>query len=82
MGFKALCFGLLCVSFLSCIYTPVPDNIEETWKVMALDTVAKTCSLMVRRIYFFLLVRTNVFEYFYNTIDIFLKENIFKIMLI
>nr|XP_034357199.1 arylacetamide deacetylase-like 2 isoform X2 [Arvicanthis niloticus] len=45
MGFKALCFGLLCVSFLSYIYTPMPDNIEETWKVMALDAIAKTCNL-------------------------------------
>ncbi|XP_034357198.1 arylacetamide deacetylase-like 2 [Arvicanthis niloticus] len=46
MGFKALCFGLLCVSFLSYIYTPMPDNIEETWKVMALDAIAKTCNLV------------------------------------
>ena len=48
MGFKVLCFGLLFVSFLSYIYTPMPDNIEETWKVMALDAVAKTCNLVVR----------------------------------
>ncbi|CAH6779105.1 Aadacl2 [Phodopus roborovskii] len=46
MGFKALCFGLFCVSFLSYIYTPIPDNIEETWKVMALDAAAKTCTLV------------------------------------
>ncbi|XP_003511718.1 arylacetamide deacetylase-like 2 [Cricetulus griseus] len=46
MGFKALCLGLFCVSFLSYIYTPIPDNIEETWKVMALDAAAKTCTLM------------------------------------
>ncbi|XP_008843041.1 arylacetamide deacetylase-like 2 [Nannospalax galili] len=46
MGFKTLCLGLFCISFLSYIYTPVPDNIEETWKVMALDAVAKTCTFM------------------------------------
>ncbi|XP_028619453.1 arylacetamide deacetylase-like 2 [Grammomys surdaster] len=46
MGFKALCLWLLFVSFLSYIYTPMPDNIEETWKVMALNAVAKTGSLM------------------------------------
>ncbi|NP_001178635.1 arylacetamide deacetylase-like 2 precursor [Rattus norvegicus] len=45
MGFKALCVGLLCVSFLSYIYTPMPDNIEEPWKLIALDAVAKTFSL-------------------------------------
>lgn len=50
MGFKTLCLGLFCVSFLSYIYTPIPANIEETWKVMALDAVAKTCTLMVRMI--------------------------------
>lgn len=47
-GFQALCVGLHHVSFLSYIYTPMPDNIEETWKVMALDAVAKTCNLVVR----------------------------------
>ncbi|XP_031229800.1 arylacetamide deacetylase-like 2 [Mastomys coucha] len=46
MGFGALCFVLLCVRFLSYIYTPMPDNIEETWKVMALDAVAKTCNFV------------------------------------
>lgn len=57
MGFKTLCLGLFCVSFLSYIYTPIPDNIEETWKVMALDAVAKTCTLMVRIIYFFSMIK-------------------------
>lgn len=42
MGFKALCWGQLYVSFQSYIYTPMPDNIEEIWKVMALDAIAKT----------------------------------------
>ncbi|KAM9604553.1 arylacetamide deacetylase-like 2 [Trichechus inunguis] len=43
VGFKALCFGLFCILFASHIYTPVPDNVEESWKVMALDATAKTC---------------------------------------
>ncbi|KAM6159631.1 arylacetamide deacetylase-like 2 [Erethizon dorsatum] len=46
MGFKTLCLGMLCVFFLSHIYTPIPDNIEESWKVMALDTIAKTFTFM------------------------------------
>ncbi|XP_052034673.1 arylacetamide deacetylase-like 2 [Apodemus sylvaticus] len=46
MGFKALCLGLLFVSFLSYIYTPMPDNIEESWKLMTLDAIAKTLNIM------------------------------------
>nr|XP_019587489.1 PREDICTED: arylacetamide deacetylase-like 2 [Rhinolophus sinicus] len=46
MGFKALCFGLFCVLFASHIYVPIPGNIEEYWKVMALDAAAKTCTFM------------------------------------
>ncbi|EHB15219.1 Arylacetamide deacetylase-like 2 [Heterocephalus glaber] len=46
MGFKTLCLGMLCVFFLSHIYTPIPDNIEESWKVMALDAIAKTFTFM------------------------------------
>ncbi|XP_006868060.1 PREDICTED: arylacetamide deacetylase-like 2-like [Chrysochloris asiatica] len=43
VGFKVFCFTLLCIFFASQIYTPLPDNIEESWKVMALDASAKTC---------------------------------------
>ncbi|XP_040830855.1 arylacetamide deacetylase-like 2 [Ochotona curzoniae] len=46
MGFKALCLGIFCVMFISHFYTPLPANIEESWKVMALDTIAKTCTFM------------------------------------
>uniref|UniRef100_A0A4X1STK4 Alpha/beta hydrolase fold-3 domain-containing protein n=1 Tax=Sus scrofa TaxID=9823 RepID=A0A4X1STK4_PIG len=46
MGLKALLFGLLCVLFASHIYVPVPGNIEEYWKVMALDAIAKTCTFV------------------------------------
>lgn len=53
MGLKALLFGLLCVLFASHIYVPVPGNIEEYWKVMALDAIAKTCTFVVRLTIFF-----------------------------
>ncbi|KAM5293444.1 arylacetamide deacetylase-like 2 [Ctenodactylus gundi] len=46
MNFKALCLGMFCVFFFSHIYTPMPDNIEESWKVMALDAMAKLCTFM------------------------------------
>ncbi|XP_006149802.1 arylacetamide deacetylase-like 2 isoform X1 [Tupaia chinensis] len=46
MAFKALCVGLFCVLLVTCIYTPVPDNIEESWKVTALDLAVKTCSFV------------------------------------
>ncbi|XP_060053623.1 arylacetamide deacetylase-like 2 isoform X2 [Erinaceus europaeus] len=41
MDFKVLCLGLLCVFFASYIYTPIPSNIEEQWKVRILDAAAK-----------------------------------------
>ncbi|XP_017202336.3 arylacetamide deacetylase-like 2 [Oryctolagus cuniculus] len=46
MGLKTLCLGMFCVIFVSHIYTPLPANIEESWKVMVLDTIAKTCTFM------------------------------------
>uniref|UniRef100_A0A2K6EHN0 Arylacetamide deacetylase like 2 n=1 Tax=Propithecus coquereli TaxID=379532 RepID=A0A2K6EHN0_PROCO len=46
MGFKALCLGLLFGFFVSYIRTPIPDNVEESWKIMALDITAKILSLM------------------------------------
>ncbi|XP_049723395.1 arylacetamide deacetylase-like 2 [Elephas maximus indicus] len=46
VGFKALCFGLFCILFASHIYTPIPDNIEESWKVMVLVAGAKTCTFL------------------------------------
>ncbi|XP_012646764.1 arylacetamide deacetylase-like 2 [Microcebus murinus] len=50
MGFKALCLGLLFVLFVSYIYKPIPENVEESWKVLALDVPLKILSLMA--IYF------------------------------
>lgn len=52
MMLKALCLGLLCVIFVSHFYTPMPDNIEESWKIMALDAIAKTCTFTVRLTFF------------------------------
>ncbi|XP_055452837.1 arylacetamide deacetylase-like 2 [Psammomys obesus] len=46
MEVKILCLVLLCVTVLSYIYAPIPDNIEEIWKVKAVDSVAKTCAFM------------------------------------
>ncbi|VFV19185.1 arylacetamide deacetylase-like 2 [Lynx pardinus] len=46
MGFKALCLGLFCALCASYIYITIPGNIEEYWKVIALFTVAKTCTFM------------------------------------
>ncbi|XP_008705296.2 LOW QUALITY PROTEIN: arylacetamide deacetylase-like 2 [Ursus americanus] len=46
MGFKALCLGLFCAFFASRMYVPIPGDIEEYWKVTALDIFAKTCTFM------------------------------------
>nr|XP_027789363.1 arylacetamide deacetylase-like 2 [Marmota flaviventris] len=46
MGCKAVCFGLSCLLFAYYIYTPIPQNIEERWKVGILDAVVKIISLM------------------------------------
>ncbi|XP_036997027.2 arylacetamide deacetylase-like 2 [Artibeus jamaicensis] len=45
-GFKALCLGLFCVLFAIHIHMPIPSNIEERWKVTALDAITRTCSFM------------------------------------
>uniref|UniRef100_G1LQI8 Arylacetamide deacetylase like 2 n=1 Tax=Ailuropoda melanoleuca TaxID=9646 RepID=G1LQI8_AILME len=46
MGFKALCLGLFCAFFASRMYVPIPGDIEEYWKVAALDIFAKICTFM------------------------------------
>ncbi|XP_062034481.1 arylacetamide deacetylase-like 2 [Lepus europaeus] len=45
MGCKSLCFGVSCVLFAYYIYTPLPENIEEPWKVMVADAVIKMASI-------------------------------------
>ena len=47
MGYKTLCFGLTCILFAYNIYTPIPENIEEPWKVRTIDAAIKITSLMV-----------------------------------
>nr|KAF6477022.1 arylacetamide deacetylase like 2 [Molossus molossus] len=46
IGPKVICFGLFCVLFAYQFYTPLPGNIEERWKVMALIAFAKTCTIV------------------------------------
>ncbi|XP_055274841.1 arylacetamide deacetylase-like 2 [Moschus berezovskii] len=46
MGYKTLCFGLTCILFAYYIYTPIPKNIEEPWKVRIIDAAIKITSLM------------------------------------
>jgi arylacetamide deacetylase-like 2 len=50
MGYKILCFGLFCILFAYYIYIPMPENIEERWKIQFLDAGVKMLSFMV--IYF------------------------------
>ncbi|XP_021014799.1 arylacetamide deacetylase-like 2 [Mus caroli] len=46
MGHKTLCFGLFCILFAYHIYIPMPENIEERWKVQFLDAGMKMLSFM------------------------------------
>ncbi|XP_052034676.1 arylacetamide deacetylase-like 2 isoform X1 [Apodemus sylvaticus] len=46
MGYKALCFGFSCILFAYCLYSPIPENIEEPWKVRYVDTLIKVVSRM------------------------------------
>ncbi|XP_027408230.1 arylacetamide deacetylase-like 2 [Bos indicus x Bos taurus] len=46
MGYKALCFGLTCILCAFYIFTPIPENIEEPWKVRIMDAAIKTTSLV------------------------------------
>ncbi|XP_052588071.1 arylacetamide deacetylase-like 2 [Peromyscus californicus insignis] len=46
MGHKTLFFGLSCILFAHYIYMPIPENIEERWKVRMIDAVMKISSLL------------------------------------
>uniref|UniRef100_A0A8C6I3P2 AADACL2 family member 2 n=1 Tax=Mus spicilegus TaxID=10103 RepID=A0A8C6I3P2_MUSSI len=46
MGYKILCFGLFCILFAYYIYIPMPENIEERWKIQFLDAGVKMLSFM------------------------------------
>lgn len=47
MGYKTLGFGLTCILFAYYIYTLIPENIEEPWKVRIIDGAVKITSFMV-----------------------------------
>ncbi|XP_021014634.1 arylacetamide deacetylase-like 2 [Mus caroli] len=46
MGYKTLCFGFSCILLAYCLYSPIPENIEEPWKVRFTDTLIKVASHM------------------------------------
>ncbi|XP_006149801.1 arylacetamide deacetylase-like 2 [Tupaia chinensis] len=45
MAYKALCLGLMCSLFVYQIYTPIPEDIEEPWKVTMLNVLVRTTEL-------------------------------------
>ncbi|XP_036045381.1 arylacetamide deacetylase-like 2 [Onychomys torridus] len=46
MGYKTLCFGFSCILFAYCVYSPLPENIEEPWRVRMADALIKMTSLV------------------------------------
>ncbi|XP_052588212.1 arylacetamide deacetylase-like 2 [Peromyscus californicus insignis] len=46
MGYKTLCFGFSCILFAYCVYSPLPENIEEPWRVRLADVLIKITSLV------------------------------------
>ncbi|XP_008843050.1 arylacetamide deacetylase-like 2 [Nannospalax galili] len=46
MVHKTLCFGLLGILFAYYVYLPMPENIEEHWKIRIADAVTKMISLV------------------------------------
>ncbi|XP_051013190.1 arylacetamide deacetylase-like 2 [Acomys russatus] len=46
MGHKTLCFGFSCILFAYFIYSPVPENVEEPWKIIFLNAGIKMTSLL------------------------------------
>lgn len=65
MGYKTLCLGFFCILFAYCIYSPVPENIEEPWKVRTISAIIKITSFLV--IYFLLGngMQCYILSYFY-----------------
>ncbi|XP_069844846.1 arylacetamide deacetylase-like 2 [Dipodomys merriami] len=66
MGHKTLYFGLFCVFLAYYVYIPIPEGIEEPWKVQLLDASMKMISLTAM-----LLENTGIITYeeFYLTIS-------------
>ncbi|XP_032752636.1 arylacetamide deacetylase-like 2 [Rattus rattus] len=48
MGYKTLCFGLFLILFAYYSYIPMPENIEERWKIQFLDAGMKMLSFMAK----------------------------------
>ncbi|XP_021483693.1 arylacetamide deacetylase-like 2 [Meriones unguiculatus] len=46
MEYKALCFGFFCILFAYYVYIPIPENIEEYWKVRIIHAGMEIASLM------------------------------------
>ncbi|XP_032752633.1 arylacetamide deacetylase-like 2 isoform X1 [Rattus rattus] len=46
MGYKTLCLGFFCILFAYCIYSPVPENVEEPWKVRTISAIIKITSFL------------------------------------
>ncbi|CAO2613047.1 Arylacetamide deacetylase-like 2 [Lemmus lemmus] len=46
MGKKTLLFGLSCIFLSYYTYIPMPENVEEPWKVRLIDTLTKIATLM------------------------------------
>ncbi|XP_036045263.1 arylacetamide deacetylase-like 2 [Onychomys torridus] len=46
MEYKTLCFGFSCILFAYYVYSPLPENIEEPWKVRFMDVLIKMTSLV------------------------------------
>uniref|UniRef100_A0A452GZD2 Uncharacterized protein n=1 Tax=Gopherus agassizii TaxID=38772 RepID=A0A452GZD2_9SAUR len=44
MGTKSLCLLLASVLVASYVYTPIPENIEERWKLMLINAGFRTVS--------------------------------------
>lgn len=51
MASKSVCFVLLSVLVAYYIYKPLPDNIEEKWKVMLLDATFRSLGHVVSLIF-------------------------------
>ncbi|XP_062934333.1 arylacetamide deacetylase-like 2 [Cynocephalus volans] len=45
MGYKTLCFGLSCIIYAYYISAPMPENLQEPWKVGVLDALIKMTSV-------------------------------------
>ncbi|XP_055452868.1 arylacetamide deacetylase-like 2 [Psammomys obesus] len=46
MKYKTLCFGISCILFAHWLYSPVPENVEEPWKVRFADALIKMTTLV------------------------------------